>query len=79
MKLLSQWDWSGTHYEKTANAWLENLDKNKTCIAHPKGNLWRKGWRNVASKMAYLFYGLCRIMGIQEGVEWRVGHYLFQK
>ena len=26
LKCLHRWRWNGTHYEKTANAWLENMD-----------------------------------------------------
>ena len=80
MKLLSQWDWSGTHYEKTANAWLENLDKNKTRVlpilketyGEKYGEMWLQRWR--------IFFMACaELWGYKKGVEWRVGHYLFQK
>ena len=80
MKLLSQWDWSGTHYEKTANAWLENLDKNKTRVlpilketyGEKDGEMWLQRWR--------IFFMACaELWGYKKGVEWRVGHYLFQK
>ena len=29
LQLVRQWRWNGQHYEKTANAWLENMDTNK--------------------------------------------------
>ena len=80
MKLISQWDWSGTHYEKTANAWLENLDKNKTRVlpilketyGEKDGEMWLQRWR--------IFFMACaELWGFKGGSEWRVGHYLFRK
>ena len=80
MKLISQWDWSGTHYEKTANAWLENLDKNKTRVlpilkktyGEKDGEMWLQRWR--------IFFMACaELWGYKGGTEWRVGHYLFRK
>ncbi len=32
LKLREKWCWDGTHYEKTANAWLENMDQAKLDI-----------------------------------------------
>ena len=80
MKLLSQWDWSGIHYEKTANAWLKNLDKNKTKVlpilkktyGEKDAEMWLQRWR--------IFFMACaELWGYKKGVEWRVCHYLFQK
>jgi len=80
MKLISQWDWPGTHYEKTANAWLENLDKNKTSVlpilkktyGENDAEMWLQRWR--------IFFMACaELWGYNKGTEWRVGHYLFKK
>ena len=32
LKIVRRWRWDGTHYEKTANAWLENMDKNRDTL-----------------------------------------------
>jgi cyclopropane-fatty-acyl-phospholipid synthase len=32
LKLINRWRWDGTHYEKTANAWLKNMDNNAKAI-----------------------------------------------
>ena len=42
LMFLQQWRWDGSHYEKTANAWLENMDANKeTLWPAARGNLRR--------------------------------------
>ena len=80
MKLISHWDWPGTHYEKTANAWLKNLDNNKTKVlpilkktyGERDAEMWLQRWR--------IFFMACaELWGYKEGMEWRVGHYLFRK
>jgi cyclopropane-fatty-acyl-phospholipid synthase len=32
LKLIDQWRWDGSHYEKTANAWLKSQDAHKAEI-----------------------------------------------
>lgn len=80
LKLINQWDWPGIHYEKTANAWLANLDKNeaevlpvlKTTYGEKAGEMWFQRWR--------IFFMACaELWGFKNGAEWRVGHYLFKK
>ena len=80
LKLVNQWRWNGTHYEKTANAWLENMDKQALAI-HPVlvntyGNdaaeMWRNRWRIFFMSCAELF-------GYSHGQEWWVSHYLFER
>jgi cyclopropane-fatty-acyl-phospholipid synthase len=75
-----QWRWDGTHYEKTANAWLENMDKNldaiklifEACYGKKDVNLWVQRWR--------IFFMACaELFGFKNGQEWWVGHYLFSK
>ena len=80
LKLINRWRWDGTHYEKTANAWLQNMDTNTDAITVILANaygadnvtLWRNRWR--------LFYMACaELFGYNNGQEWWIGHYLFEK
>lgn len=78
LELRRRWRLDGTHYEKTANAWLHNLDHHKDeAIAalravtdEPDKDFHR--WRLFFMACAELFaYG--------NGQEWGVSHYLLQK
>jgi cyclopropane-fatty-acyl-phospholipid synthase len=79
LKLLQRWRWDGTHYEKTANAWLQNMDVNKEAITPilqqtygADAEMWRNRWR--------MFYMACaELFGYDNGQQWWVSHYLFEK
>jgi cyclopropane-fatty-acyl-phospholipid synthase len=80
LALKQRWRWNGTHYERTANAWLHNMDVNKEAItpilaqAYGAENveMWRNRWR--------MFYMACaELFGYNNGQEWWVTHYLFEK
>ena len=72
--------WSGTHYEKTANAWLANMDAGREHIlplmAETYGashaEQWFQRWR--------IFFMACaELFGQFNGQEWFVSHYLFRR
>ncbi len=78
LRLERQWAWSGTHYEKTANAWLANVDARRdetlavleATYGRGQGALWLQRWR--------MFFMACaELWGYREGREWFVCHYLF--
>ena len=78
LEIQRQWKWDGSHYEKTSNAWLANMDTNRAELltvmqtAYPPEdvNRWYNRWR--------LFYIACaELFGYQGGTEWFVAHYLF--
>ncbi|GAB4158650.1 MAG: cyclopropane-fatty-acyl-phospholipid synthase family protein [Planctomycetaceae bacterium] len=80
LKLRHQWRWNGCHYQKTAEAWLQNLDKSVAEIrsqfaeTYGTGNakLWIHRWR--------LFFLACaELFGYRDGNEWWVSHYLYEK
>ena len=65
LRLERQWNWSGTHYEKTANAWLANLDGNRDAgAAHPRGDLRAENAGALAAALAHLLHGLRRALGL---------------
>ena len=74
------WHVNGMHYSKTAEAWLLNMDKHKKEIipifeqTYGKENAlkWWVYWR--------IFYMACaELWGYNNGDEWMVSHYLFNK
>jgi cyclopropane-fatty-acyl-phospholipid synthase len=75
-----EWWWSGEHYGKTAEAWLEKMDQNQVPILQimkqvygPKFvSRWFRRWRVFFMACAELFH-------YQNGREWGVSHYLFRK
>jgi cyclopropane-fatty-acyl-phospholipid synthase len=80
LKIIEKWRWSGTHYEKTANAWLANMDKNHAALTpvlqaiygNADAELWRQRWR--------IFFMACaELFGYNQGQTWWVSHYLFAK
>ena len=80
MKIEKDWRVSGTHYEKTSLAWLRKMDTNKievlelfkTTYGEKDASAWFQRWR--------IFFMSCEVLfGFNEGSEWGVSHYLFEK
>lgn len=78
--LKQQWVVNGTHYKKTANAWLANMDRNKRSIlplfekvyGKKEKLMWWIYWR-------VFFMSCAELWGFDRGNEWFVSHYLFKK
>jgi cyclopropane-fatty-acyl-phospholipid synthase len=79
LRLKRVWRWDGTHYERTANAWLANMDARRAAIdpilaasyGATQADLWRVRWRIFFMSCAELF-------GYEQGQQWWVSHYLFE-
>jgi len=76
LRVQQQWRWPGTHYERTANAWLERLDERRDRVhelmaqtygAH-QAAVWCQRWRMFFMACAELF-------GYDDGQQWWVSHY----
>lgn len=80
LSLLDHWRWDGSQYQKTAEAWLRNLDANRSQIwpvleavyGAENARTWLSRWR--------IFFMACaELFGFQSGQQWWVGHYLFTR
>ena len=79
LRLSRQWWLSGTHYERTANHWLDGMDAAREPIMQifrqgygpEQAAIWFQRWRMFYMAVAELF-------GYDAGNEWGVGHYLFE-
>ena len=80
LRIVNHWRVNGTHYQKTAEGWLSNMDSHKKEIiplleeTYGKENAtkWWVYWR--------VFYMACaELWGYRKGEEWLVSHYLFEK
>jgi cyclopropane-fatty-acyl-phospholipid synthase len=74
------WRLSGRHYQKTADAWLRNMDERRAAIdpvlADVYGpdavTMWRVRWR-------VFFMACAEMFGYANGDEWIVSHYRFRR
>lgn len=80
LTIEQHWKVSGTHYSKTSEAWLQNMDRNKDRImplfektyGKDQAVKWWVYWR--------IFYMACaELWRFNNGDEWIVSHYLFKK
>jgi len=76
----NHWNVNGTHYGKTAEAWLKNMDSHKAQIMPIFEETY--GGEHAVKWWVYwrLFYMACaELWNYNSGNEWMVSHYLFHK
>ena len=80
LRIEQHWCVSGTHYQKTAEAWLVNMDANRKEIwplfeetyGAEQTRRWWAYWR-------VFFLACAELWGYRGGAEWHVSHYRFRK
>jgi cyclopropane-fatty-acyl-phospholipid synthase len=70
-----EWRWSGAHYQRTAEQWLENFEANHAAITPvlrqvygADAAIWRRRWRIFLLATAESF-------GWERGEVWGIHHY----
>jgi cyclopropane-fatty-acyl-phospholipid synthase len=79
LSIENHWRVNGTHYQKTAEAWLQNMDAHENEIRPLFAQTY--GAENAARWWVYwrVFFMACaELWGFRRGEEWLVSHYLFQ-
>ncbi|MGZ8708808.1 MAG: SAM-dependent methyltransferase [Thermoanaerobaculia bacterium] len=80
LRLVDHAVFDGTHYRKTAEEWLRNMDANETAIRPIFAETY--GANQVTRFFSYwrIFFMACaEVWGYRGGAEWLVSHYRFEK
>ena len=80
LRCVGHWRVNGTHYQKTSEAWLANMDRQRDRVmpvleatyGASEARRWWVYWRVFFMSCAELF-------GYRGGSEWIVSHYLFER
>lgn len=79
VRCVERWRLDGTHYQRTAEAWLARMDASRAALqpvltrayGPARVRMWRTRWR--------IFFMACaELWGYRGGSEWIVCHYLFE-
>ncbi len=79
LTVVEQWRWDGTHYRRTSEAWLANLDSRRrevlpileAAYGRDEARRWLHRWR-------MFFLAVAELFGYANGSEWFVTHSLLQ-
>jgi cyclopropane-fatty-acyl-phospholipid synthase len=80
LRITEHWRVDGRHYQRTAEDWLKNMDRNRTQIrpilartyGEDQATRWWVYWR-------VFFMSCAELWGYRHGREWLVSHYLFTR
>lgn len=80
LQIERHWRVSGRHYQRTSEAWLQNMDDREGAIrpllaqtyGADQAVKWRAYWR-------IFFLSCAELWGYRGGTEWMVSHYRFRK
>jgi cyclopropane-fatty-acyl-phospholipid synthase len=77
---VDHWRVSGTHYARTARAWLRNLDANRDAAVEALAPLAgsRRGARRMVRRWRLFFLACEGLWGYRDGGEFMVTHLLFR-
>jgi cyclopropane-fatty-acyl-phospholipid synthase len=79
LKVAETWRVNGTHYQKTAEAWLANMDANEAHLlplfAATYGTASAKKWW---VRWRIFFMACAELWGYRNGEEWLVSHYALE-
>jgi len=80
LAIEQHWRFDGTHYQRTADAWLANLDRNReTAEAILSATHGPADAPRQCERWRVFFMACAEMFGARRGQEWIVSHYRFAK
>ncbi|MEM6455350.1 MAG: cyclopropane-fatty-acyl-phospholipid synthase family protein [Acidobacteriota bacterium] len=80
MEIEERWMVNGAHYQKTAEAWLANMDAQRAVVMPilegTYGSVERRRWWVY---WRVFFLACAELFGFRSGEEWQVAHYRFRR
>ena len=78
--LEQRWFWSGQHYERTCNAWLQKMDLSRSVLWPLFEETYGKDFASTWWQRWRMFFMACaELFGYRGGQEWFVAHYRFSR
>lgn len=79
MSVVQKWRWDGSHYQRTSEAWLANLDAHRrevlSILAESYGRDQARRWYH---RWRMFFLAVAELFGYANGTEWFVSQLLLQ-
>ena len=79
LAIASHWRVSGTHYQRTAEAWLQNFDRARAELQPVLQQAYGERATAMANLWRVFFLACAELWGFANGTEWLVSHYLLRK
>ncbi len=77
--IADHWRVSGTHYQKTSECWLKNMDLHRQEIMPILKETYGADYKKWWVSWRVFFMSCAELWGYRGGNEWLVSHYLFKK
>lgn len=79
LSIEHHWRVDGTHYGRTANAWLHNMDAAEATLRPEFDRIYATDAKRMWVYWRVFFMACAELWNYRDGSEWFVSHYLFAK